>query len=137
MMLNSVPAAKEISDCFAPNMIVTGWHLNLKHIKAGFGDYIEASTDDTITNDMKFCTQGNMESCHAQGNKENRDFRNKLEFWDCLKQKYSLGNDDLDLGYGKVKEELVSNFTHISAEIPGVRMASHVQPDGGAVEAPL
>jgi hypothetical protein len=30
----------------------------LKHIKAGFGDYIEALTDDTITNDMNFCTQG-------------------------------------------------------------------------------
>ena len=37
---------------------------------------------------------------------------------------------------GKVEEELVSPFTHIPAEIPGVRMAAHVQPDTGAVEAP-
>eukprot|EP00957_Ditylum_brightwellii_P154745 11777997-Ditylum_brightwellii.AAC.1 len=58
MMLNSVPAEKGISDCSAPHVIVTGWHLNLKHIKARFDDYIEASTDDTITNDIKFCTQG-------------------------------------------------------------------------------
>ena len=37
---------------------------------------------------------------------------------------------------GKVEEELVSPFTHIPAEIPGVCMAAHVQPDTGAVEAP-
>eukprot|EP00957_Ditylum_brightwellii_P180665 13762660-Ditylum_brightwellii.AAC.1 len=64
------------------------------------------------------------------------DFKNKLEFWDHLKQKYSWKNDDLDLEYGKVEEELVSNFTHIPSEIPGVRMASHVQPDDGAIKAP-
>ena len=40
------------------------------------------------------------------------------------------------MGNGKVEEELVSQFTHIPAEIPGVRMAAHVQPDTGAVEAP-
>ena len=32
---------------------MTGRHLNLKHLNAGFGDYIEASTDETVTNDMK------------------------------------------------------------------------------------
>ena len=37
---------------------------------------------------------------------------------------------------GKVEEELVSKFTHIPAEIPGVRMAAHVQPDTGAIQAP-
>eukprot|EP00957_Ditylum_brightwellii_P027626 2088410-Ditylum_brightwellii.AAC.1 len=58
MMLNSVPVANGINNHFAPYEIVIGWRLNLKHIKAGFGDYIKASTDDTITNDMKFCTQG-------------------------------------------------------------------------------
>eukprot|EP00957_Ditylum_brightwellii_P044146 3349614-Ditylum_brightwellii.AAC.1 len=58
MMLNSVPAAKGISDRFAPREIVTGLRRKLKHTKAGFGDYIEASTDDTITNDILFCTQG-------------------------------------------------------------------------------
>ena len=40
------------------------------------------------------------------------------------------------MGDGKVEKELVSQFTHIPAEIPGVRMAAHVQPDTGAVEAP-
>ena len=64
------------------------------------------------------------------------DFKNKLEFWDRLKQKYDWQNEDLDLGNGKVEEELVSQFTHIPVEISGVRMAAHVQPDTGAVEAP-
>ena len=53
MMINAVPAAKGISDQFAPREIVTGRRLNLKHIKAGFGDYIEAFTDEIVTNDMK------------------------------------------------------------------------------------
>ena len=52
------------------------------------------------------------------------------------KQKYDWENEDLDLGNGKVEEELVTQFTHIPAEIPGVRMAAHVKPDTGAVEAP-
>ena len=30
----------------------------MKHLKAGFGDYIEASTDKIITNDMKMRTHG-------------------------------------------------------------------------------
>ena len=34
MMINAVPAAKGISDQFAPRKIVTGRRLNLKHIKA-------------------------------------------------------------------------------------------------------
>ena len=67
---------------------------------------------------------------------KNADFKNKLEFWDRLKQKYSWENDDLDVDDGKVEEELVSKFTHIPAEIPGVRMAAHVQPDTGAIQAP-
>ena len=58
MMINAVQAAKSISDRFAPREIVTGRHLNLKHIKAGFGDYIEASTDEIVTNDMKGRTHG-------------------------------------------------------------------------------
>ena len=45
------------------------------------------------------------------------DFKNKLEFWDRLKQKYDWENEDLDLGNGKVEEELVSQFTHIPSEI--------------------
>ena len=35
MMINAVPAAKGISDQFAPREIVTGRRLNLKHLKAG------------------------------------------------------------------------------------------------------
>ena len=58
MMINAVPAAKDISDRFAPREIVTGRRLNLKHIKAGFGEYIEASTDEIVTNDMKGRTHG-------------------------------------------------------------------------------
>ena len=59
---------------------------------------------------------------------KNTDFKNKLEFWDRLKQKYDWENEDLDLGDGKVGEELVSQlqFTHIPAEIPGVRMAQQL-----------
>ena len=53
MMINAVPATKGISDRFAPREIETGRRLNLKHIKAGFGDYIEASTDKIVTNCMK------------------------------------------------------------------------------------
>ena len=58
MMINAVPAAKGISDRFAPREIVTGRRLNLKHIKARLGDYIEASTDEIVTNDMKGRTHG-------------------------------------------------------------------------------
>ena len=57
-MINAVPAAKGISDRFAPREIVTGRRLNLKHITAGFGDYIEAATDNEVTNDMKGQTHG-------------------------------------------------------------------------------
>ena len=67
---------------------------------------------------------------------KNTDFRNKLEFWDRLKNKYDWENEDLDLEDGKVEEELVSPFTHIPAEIPGVRMVAHVKPNTGAVKAP-
>ena len=59
-----------------------------------------------------------------------------MEFWDWLNQKYDWENEDLDLGDGKVEEELVSRFTHIPAEIPGVCMAAYVQSDTSAVEAP-
>ena len=58
MMINAVSAAKGISDRFAPREILTGRRLNLKHIKAGFGDYIEATTDNEVTNYMKGLTHG-------------------------------------------------------------------------------
>ena len=108
---------------------MTGRRLNLKHIKAGFGDYIEASTDEIVTNDMKGRTHGcisldpsgnwqgsqvyfdletgrvvlrrnikvlPLPDCIIQVIKEwgksqkNTDFKNKLEFWDRLKQKYDF-----------------------------------------------
>ena len=40
------------------------------------------------------------------------------------------------MGNGKSEDEIVSQFTHIPADIPGVRMVAHVQPDTGTVEAP-
>ena len=43
----------EISDRFAPHEIVTGRRLNLDHLKAPFGEYIEASVDADVTNDIK------------------------------------------------------------------------------------
>ena len=48
---------------------------------------------------------------------KNTDFKNKLEFWDRLKQKYDWENKDLDSGVGKVEGELVSQFTHIPASV--------------------
>ena len=52
-MINAVSAAKGISDQFAPREIVTGRRLNLDHLKAPFGEYIEASVDADVTNDTK------------------------------------------------------------------------------------
>ena len=62
MMINDIPAAKGISDRFAPREIVTGWRLNLKYIKAEFGE-----TDKIVTNDMKGRTHG----CISLGPSEN------------------------------------------------------------------
>ena len=52
-MVNSVSAAKGIRDRFAPRDIVTGRRLNFKHLQAEFGEYIEASVDEQVTNDTK------------------------------------------------------------------------------------
>ena len=53
---------------------------------------------------------------------KNADFKNKLELWDRLKQKYDWENDDLNVIKGKVDSDRVSQHMHIPAEIPGVRM---------------
>ena len=53
MMINAVPAAKGISDRFSPREIVTGRRLNLNHLKALFGEYLEASVDADAMNDIK------------------------------------------------------------------------------------
>ena len=37
---------------------------------------------------------------------------------------------------GKVEVEPVSNYPYIPAEIPGVRIEAHTQPETGAIEAP-
>ena len=52
-MINAIPAAKVISERFAPHEIVTGKRLNLNHLKAPFGEYTEASVDAHVINDMK------------------------------------------------------------------------------------
>ena len=67
---------------------------------------------------------------------KNTKFKNKLEFWDRLKQKYDWENDDLDVTEGKVDSESVSQHMHIPAEIPGVRMEAHLQPEIGDIQAP-
>ena len=67
---------------------------------------------------------------------KNADFKNKLELWDCLKQNYDWENDDLDVTEGEVDSERVSQHMHIPAEISGVRMEAHVQPDIGDIQAP-
>ena len=56
MMINVVPTAKGVSDRFLPREIVTGRRLNLNHLKAPFGEYLEASVDADVTNDIKGCT---------------------------------------------------------------------------------
>ena len=53
MMFNVVSAAKVISDRFSPREIVTGRRLNLDHLKSPFGEYLEASVDADVTNDIK------------------------------------------------------------------------------------
>ena len=62
-MINAVPAAKGISDRFAPREIVTGQRLNLNYLKAPCGKYIEASVDADVTNDIK----GRTHACISLG----------------------------------------------------------------------
>ena len=57
MVINVVPAAKSISERFAPRDIVTGQRLNLNHLKDTFGKYTETSIDADIMSDMKGRTQ--------------------------------------------------------------------------------
>ena len=55
-MINTVPAAKGISERFAPREIVTGRRLNINHLKVPFDKYIKASLDADVTNEMKGIT---------------------------------------------------------------------------------
>ena len=52
-MINAIPSAKGISERFAPHDIFSGKRLNINHLKSLFGEYIEASVDADVTNDMK------------------------------------------------------------------------------------
>ena len=71
------------------------------------------------------------------GNSQKKaDFKNKLEFWDRLKQKYDWDNDDHNVTKGNFDSERVSQHMHIPAEIPGVRIQAHVQLDIGDIHAP-
>ena len=67
MMINAVPAAKSISERFAPRDIVTGQRLNLNHLKAQFGKYTEASIDDDVMSDNK----GRTHPCISLGSSVN------------------------------------------------------------------
>ena len=53
MKINAIPAEKGISERFASREIVTGKRLNLNHLKAPFGEYIEAIVDADVKNDTK------------------------------------------------------------------------------------
>ena len=66
---------------------------------------------------------------------KNAGFKNKLEFWDHMKNKYDLWNEDLDVYDGKVEVEPMNVYPQIPVEIPGVLMESDLQPDEGAVHA--
>ena len=65
----------------------------------------------------------------------NVNFKNRLDLWDHLKQKYDWENEDLDVPNGKVEVEPRSNYPRIAAEIPGVCMGSDLQPENGTVQA--
>ena len=63
-VVNAVPAAEGISQVFSPREIVTQRKFDFKKdCKALFGSYIEASTYEIVTNDMKSRTH----SCIALG----------------------------------------------------------------------
>ena len=61
-------------------------------------------------------------------------FKNELELWDRMKNKYDQENKDLDVSDGKVEIKPVNEYPHIPAEIPGMLLESYLQPDEGAVQ---
>ena len=62
-------------------------------------------------------------------------FKNKLEFWYNMKNKYDWENEDLDVSDGKVEVKPVNAYPPIYAEIPGVLIEYDLNPDKGAVQA--
>ena len=152
---------KGIYERFAPHEIVTGRRLNLNHLKSPYGEYIEASMDDDVTNDMKGITHlcislGHSRNWHGSKmcfdldtgklvlirtitrlptperairimnnygkSQKNAGCNNKLELWDCMKNKYNWENEDLDVSDGNVEVAPLNKYPHIPAEIPGVLM---------------
>ena len=65
---------------------------------------------------------------------KNVNFKNRLEFWDRLKQKYDWDNDDLDVSEGKVEVAHEEVYPHIPTEIQGVQLESDIRPYDGAVQ---
>ena len=65
---------------------------------------------------------------------KNAGFKNKLELWDRMKNKYDWENEDLDVSDGKFEVEAVNTYPHIYAEIPGVLMESDLHPAIGGYE---
>ena len=65
---------------------------------------------------------------------KNANFKNRLEFWDRLKQKYDWENEDLDVSESKVEVEPEEVYPNIPAEIPGVRFKSNMLPNNRAVQ---
>ena len=57
MIENAVPAEKGFREIFALREIMTGRRLNFKHLQAAFREYIVASVDAEVTNDMNGRTQ--------------------------------------------------------------------------------
>ena len=54
LWLNAFPSKKCVSDNISPREIVSRKKINfIKHCKALFGSYVEASEDADITNEMK------------------------------------------------------------------------------------
>ena len=130
-MINVVPAAKGISEGFAPREIVTGRRLNIKHLKSLFGEYIDSSIDADVNNNIKGRTHPFISLGHSRNwqgyqmcfnletgkvllrctitrfsmperiiriikywvkSQKNAGFKNNLEFWDIMKNKYDWGN---------------------------------------------
>ena len=49
-------------------------------------------------------------------------FKNKLEFWDRMKNKYDWENEDLDVSDGNFEFEPANAYSRIPTEISGVLM---------------
>ena len=66
---------------------------------------------------------------------KNAGFKNKLEIWDCMKNKYDWDNKDLYVYDGKVEVEPINEYPHIPVDISGVPIEYDLHPDEGDVQA--